>query len=367
MRACPRPRPQLRANSVKPLPQRERGFTPRLVVATGEPAGVGPDVCLLSAAAADAELLFVGDPDVLRQRARQIGIRADIETVADPARPRSPRPRGRTAVLPVACAAPVTAGEADVKNAPYVIRVLEVAAELALCGDYDGLVTAPAHKGVINDAGIAFSGHTEWLARRTGAGRAVMLLTAGRMRVALATTHLPLRAVPGAITGALLREVIAILHGEMRAKFHINRPRIHVCGLNPHAGEGGHLGREEIDTIIPAIQDLRRQGLDLTGPLPADTVFVPDSLRRADVVLAMYHDQGLPTLKSRNFDKAVNITLGLPIIRTSPDHGTALEIAGSGRAKPDSMQSAIAAAAQLAVNMAGAGAKSGRRETKVKT
>lgn len=322
-------------------------MTPRIVITPGEPAGIGPDICLqLVEQEHAAALLFVGDARVLRARARRLNLATRVEIVADPAAP-LPRGAGVMAVWPVPCSAAVTPGRVDARNAPYVIRTLQRALALTRGGGYDAWVTGPVHKGVINDGGIAFSGHTEWLAQHTGARRAVMLLAGPGLRVALATTHLPLREVAAAITPQLLREVITVLRDDLRDKFHIAHPRIHVCGLNPHAGEGGHLGREELEVIAPVVEELRGRGFALQGPLPADTVFLPDALRDADAVLAMYHDQGLPVLKHAAFGNAVNLTLGLPIVRASVDHGTALGLAGSGRTDVAGLRAALAAAIEL--------------------
>lgn len=243
---------------------------------------------------------------------------------------------------------PVVPGRPDPANSSYVLRLIDRAVDGALAGEFDALVTAPVAKGVINDAGITFSGHTEYLQQRTKAARAVMLLTTGQLRVALATTHLPLNAVAAAITIESLTEVATILAAELHSRFGISAPRIAVCGLNPHAGEGGHLGDEELRVIRPAVQRLQRAGIRASGPLPADTVFVPRVLAGFDAVLAMYHDQGLPVIKHAGFEDAVNVTLGLPIIRTSPDHGTAFDLAGSGRADPRSLIAAVELASRLA-------------------
>jgi 4-hydroxythreonine-4-phosphate dehydrogenase len=243
----------------------------------------------------------------------------------------------------------VRAGQLDPANAAYVLETLTRAVELCEGQNVAALVTGPVHKGVINDAGIEFTGHTEFLAQRTGAATPVMMLAAGRLRVALATTHVPLRDVAAVITEERLKAVVRVLARDLSLRFGLRRPRILVCGLNPHSGEQGHLGREEIDVIEPAMSELRAEGIDLTGPLPADTLFTPRYLRRADAVLAMYHDQGLPVLKYAGFGEAVNITLGLPIIRTSVDHGTALDLAGTGRADAGSLRAAIGMAARLAL------------------
>jgi len=250
-------------------------------------------------------------------------------------------------VLPVRLAAPVSPGTLDRRNAGYVLATLERAAAGCLSAEFDAVVTAPVQKSVINDAGLPFRGHTEFFQQQAGVGRVVMLLAGPGLRVALATTHLPLKDVPGAITRTLLHEVLAILVADLRAKFGIARPRVLVAGLNPHAGEGGHLGREELDTLIPALQSFPDRTCTLLGPLPADTLFTPKYLEQADAVLAMYHDQGLPVLKHRSFGEAVNITLGLPFIRTSVDHGTALDLAGTGRADSGSLEAALAAALDM--------------------
>ncbi|MDQ1212327.1 4-hydroxythreonine-4-phosphate dehydrogenase [Pantoea anthophila] len=244
-------------------------------------------------------------------------------------------------------AQPVTPGELCVANGDYVLATLARACDGCLQGEFAALITGPVHKGVINDAGIAFTGHTEFFADRAGGHRVVMMLATEALRVALATTHLPLKEVPAAVTRECLHEVITILHRDLQQKFAIAEPHIYVCGLNPHAGEGGHMGREEIETITPALNELRQQGIKLTGPLPADTLFQPKYLQNADAVLAMYHDQGLPVLKFQGFGRAVNITLGLPFIRTSVDHGTALELAGLGQAEPGSFITAL----NLAITM----------------
>ncbi|APZ44121.1 4-hydroxythreonine-4-phosphate dehydrogenase PdxA [Acidihalobacter ferrooxydans] len=321
----------------------------RLVITPGEPAGIGPDLLVQLAQqppAGAAPWIVVADPDLLAARARQLGLPLRLrEYTADAA---APTAIGELCVLPVAATAPVTAGQLDPANADYVLRTLTRAADGCLRGEFAALVTGPVHKGVINDAGIAFTGHTEFLAARCGNAHPVMLLAADALRVALATTHLPLAEVSRAITPARLERVLRILDHDLRTRFGLAQPRILVCGLNPHAGESGHLGREEIDIIEPTLKRLRAVGLHLTGPLPADTLFTPRHLEHADAVLAMYHDQGLPVLKYAGFGHAVNITLGLPIIRTSVDHGTALDLAGSGRAETGSLRAALDLAADLA-------------------
>ena len=318
---------------------------PRLALTPGEPAGIGPDLTvLLAERARDYELVVVGDAEMLEARARTLGLA--LETAAfDAARPAERAPH-RLSVLHVPAVQPPRPGQLDAANAPYVLETLRQATAGCLDGRFDALVTGPLHKGVINEAGIPFSGHTEFLAELTGAPRVVMLLVGGGLRVALATTHLPLKDVAGALTPALLREVIEILHRDLREKFGFADPHIAVAGLNPHAGEGGHLGREEIEVIAPVLDALRAQGMRLWGPLPADTLF--NHLDGVDAVLAMYHDQGLPVLKYASFGEGVNLTLGLPIIRTSVDHGTALRLAGTGNIHGGSLDAAVEYAQDLA-------------------
>ena len=317
---------------------------PRIVVTPGEPAGIGPDIVLMAAEKAwNAELLCVADQDLLRERAQQLGL--DIElapyTTGDAAEAHRP---GRLRYVHVPAPSPVKAGELSVDNAFYVLATLSLATELCRCGDAQALVTGPVQKSVINDAGIPFTGHTEFFAQAFNCPEVVMMLSAGNLRVALATTHLPLAAVPSAITQEHLEKTLRILRHDLQQQFQLSNPRITVLGLNPHAGESGHLGREEIDTITPVLQRLRSEGCALSGPLPADTAFNPDQLSNTDAYLAMYHDQGLPVLKFAGFGEAVNITLGLPIIRTSVDHGTALSLAGTGRAQSSSLEAAITVA-----------------------
>lgn len=320
----------------------------RLLLTPGEPAGIGPDlVVALAQQPHAAELVAVADADLLAQRARQLGLPLRIVPASLQA-PAAAHEPGTLRVLHVALAAPAQAGRLDPRNARYVLQTLETAARTCLAGQAQGLVTAPVQKSVINDAGIPFSGHTEFLAELCGAPMPVMMLVADTLRVALATTHLPLREVPQALTRDTLMAVLRVLERDLRARFGIAAPRILVCGLNPHAGEGGHLGREEIEVIAPVLDSLRAEGLRLTGPLPADTLFTPKYLEHADAVLAMFHDQGLPVLKYAGFGHAVNITLGLPILRTSVDHGTALELAGTGRADSGSLRAALALAVTLA-------------------
>lgn len=317
---------------------------PRIALTPGEPAGIGPDLAvMLAQRERPCRLVAIADPGLLEQRARQLGLPLRLlpPDASGPGRP------GELAVLPVPLATPTEPGRLDPDNARYVLDTLARAGEACLRGDFDAVVTAPVQKSVINDAGVPFSGHTEFFQEQAGCRRVVMMLACPGLRVALATTHLPLRAVPDAITQSLLHEVLGILVSDLRQKFGIRRPRILVAGLNPHAGEEGHLGREEIEVIRPALATFRDPECYLLGPLPADTLFTPGQLARADAVLAMYHDQGLPVLKFKGFGNAVNITLGLPFIRTSVDHGTALDIAGSGRADPGSLQAALDAALDM--------------------
>ncbi|HUH37488.1 MAG TPA: 4-hydroxythreonine-4-phosphate dehydrogenase PdxA [Spongiibacteraceae bacterium] len=316
--------------------------TAPVAISVGEPAGIGPDILLQWVAAhrPAAPLLAYADADLLRARAGQLGLAV---TLTDAPSDR----QGRLGVRHTPLAAPVRPGQLDPANAGYVLHCLGQAADDCIAGRAAALVTGPVHKGVINDAGIAFSGHTEFLAARAGVAHVVMMLATAKLRVALVTTHLPLRAVPDAITPGWLSDCIRILARDLVDKFAIPQPRILVLGLNPHAGEGGHLGREEIEVIEPVLAALRREGMQLSGPLPADTAFTPRHLAACDAVLAMYHDQGLPVLKFQGFGEAVNITLGLPYVRTSVDHGTALDLAGSGRAETGSLNAALACASDL--------------------
>ncbi len=324
------------------------GKLARIAVTAGEPAGIGPDLCAaLAQHPHDAELVVVADPELIRERAARLRHSLKLESFDADAAPQR-NTAGCLRVLEVPLAAPVQPGRLDPANAGYVLETLRRAGQGCLDGRFDAVVTAPVHKGVINDAGIPFTGHTEFFAELTAAPLPVMMLAAGTLRVALATTHLPLKDVSAAITRPRLEQVLRILHHDLQDKFGLPHPRILVCGLNPHAGEGGHLGREELDVIEPTLSALRNEGLDLVGPLPADTLFTPRQLDQADAVLAMYHDQGLPVLKHVGFGHAVNITLGLSIIRTSVDHGTALDLAGTGRAEAGS----LLAATELAVTLA---------------
>lgn len=321
---------------------------PRLAITCGEPAGVGPElVARLAATPLAADLVALGDAGLLERAAQRCSVALKIESYDG--QPRSLRAAGGLRVLEVPLRAEETPGQPDPRNAFHVLNALARAADGCLDGEFDALVTAPVQKSVINEAGEAFSGHTEFFAQRTGCD-VVMMLASPELRVALATTHLPLAGVPAAITRESLARVLRIVHAELAAQFGIAEPCIAVLGLNPHAGEDGYLGREELDTIIPALDALRAEGMQLLGPLPADTAFVPAMRARYDAVLAMYHDQALPVLKSEAFDRTVNITLGLPFVRTSVDHGTALDLAGTGRADPVCMFAAADVALRLAEN-----------------
>ena len=321
----------------------------RLAITVGEPAGIGPDICLelaRDARAPDVDVTFIGDARQLAQRAAVLGVDVPFAPF-EPGRLPAATPPGAVPVLQVDLPRPPAPGRPDPANALALLEGLDHAVAGCLNGRFDALVTAPLDKGVIVDAGIPFSGHTEYLAARCGTPQVVMMLLAGRLRIALATTHLPLRQVADALTIDGLGGTLRILDRDLRERFGIAHPRIAVCGLNPHAGERGHLGREEIDVIAPAIAAARAEGLDLAGPLAADTLLTPARLAPFDAVLAMYHDQGLPVLKYAGFGQAVNVTLGLPIVRTSVDHGTAYDIAGSGRADAGSLRAAVALAADL--------------------
>ena len=320
----------------------------RIAFTPGEPAGIGPDLCLLLAQQAlDIELVVIADPDLLAQRAARLELPLRIRTFDESAAPQCSA-AGEVCILPVAMAQPAECGILNSNNGQYVLNTLDRAIAGCQSGSFDALVTGPVHKGIINDAGIAFSGHTEYLAEATATETVVMLLATEELRVALVTTHVPLQDVSSLITAERLQRVIRVLHADLQQRFGIAQPRIKVCGLNPHAGEGGHLGREEIETIIPTLKKLRDEGMDLDGPLPADTVFNTRYIADSDAILAMYHDQGLPVLKHSGFGRAVNITLGLPIIRTSVDHGTALDLAGSGRIDTGSLQVALSHAIKMA-------------------
>lgn len=325
------------------------GRRPVLAVTVGDPAGIGPDICLsLRAREFSADIVLLGDVDVLAARARVLGL--DPPEAGYPASSATP---GRMRVLHVPVVHPVVPGRLDPRNADHVLALLDRALSGCRSGEFAGMVTAPVNKAVLNDAGHGFSGHTEYLAERSGCPLPVMMLVGGRMRVALVTTHLPLSEVPKAITRERVRETLRVLSGGLARHFGLARPRILVAGLNPHAGDGGHIGREDVEQVAPAILDARDEGMLAEGPLPADTLFHPRMLEGVDAVLAMYHDQGLPVLKHASFGQGVNVTLGLPFIRTSVDHGTAAELAASGRADPGSLIAAVELALAMAARRVG--------------
>lgn len=327
-----------------------------LALSAGEPAGIGPELCLqLAAEKRDAGIVVIASQSLLSERARQLGVEVTLHPWQPGTLPQTAA--GHLSVRHVDGCASFAAGELDTANSGYVLDTLTVAARGCLAGDFDGMVTAPVHKGVINDAGIEFSGHTEFLQQLCDVERVVMMLATEELRVALVTTHLPLKEVPAAITPERLTQVATILNADLKTFFGIEQPRILVAGLNPHAGEAGHLGREEMEVIEPTLEKLRADGLQLTGPLPADTLFTPHWLDDADAALAMYHDQGLPVLKFQGFGRAVNITLGLPIVRTSVDHGTALDLAGTGQADAGSLYTAIRVGEQMARSLKSANRK----------
>ncbi|ALZ97963.1 MULTISPECIES: 4-hydroxythreonine-4-phosphate dehydrogenase PdxA [Leclercia] len=322
----------------------------RVVITPGEPAGIGPDLVVqLAQRSWPVELVICADASVLEARAKTLNLPLTLLPYQAENAP-LPQQAGTLTLLPVPLRTPVVPGQLSTENGHYVVETLARACDGCLSGEFAALITGPVHKGVINDAGVAFTGHTEFFEARSHSAKVVMMLATEELRVALATTHLPIKAVSDAITPDLLREVIAILHHDLRTKFGIADPHVLVCGLNPHAGEGGHMGTEEIDTIIPVLDEMRAQGMNLSGPLPADTLFQPKYLDHADAVLAMYHDQGLPVLKYQGFGRGVNITLGLPFIRTSVDHGTALDLAGQGKADVGSFITALNLAIKMIVN-----------------
>ncbi|MDN6114528.1 MAG: 4-hydroxythreonine-4-phosphate dehydrogenase PdxA [Enterobacterales bacterium] len=329
------------------MPSNHTHDTFRVVITPGEPAGVGPDLVIaLAQQAWPAELVVCADPALLLERAALLQLPLTLREY-QPDVPAQPQADKTLTILPIKLHSKALPGQLDVNNGAYVVDTLARACDGCLSGEFAALITGPVHKGIINDAGVPFTGHTEFFAERSHRDRVVMMLATEELRVALATTHLPLLDVPAAITPQTLTEVITILDHDLRTKFGIDEPQIYVCGLNPHAGEGGHMGREEIDVIIPTLESLRQQGIHLIGPLPADTLFQPKYLEHADAVLAMYHDQGLPVLKYQGFGRAVNITLGLPFIRTSVDHGTALDLAATGIADVGSFRTAL----NLAIKM----------------
>ena len=321
---------------------------PVIAVTSGEPAGVGPELCLrLLERDFPARLVILADRQLLKARSGAVGLSSDRLKLRDWASELPPE-RGVVDILHQPLVAPSNPGQLDPANANYVLGLLDRALDGCRSGEFAAMVTAPVHKGVINDAGVYFTGHTEYLAERTNTPRVVMMLAGSKLKVALATTHLPLKDVPAAITQESLEATLRILHADMRSKYGLADPRILVAGLNPHAGEGGYLGMEEIEVITPVLERLRGEGMRLLGPLPADTMFTPPMLAQGDCVLAMYHDQGLTALKYATFGNGINVTLGLPIIRTSVDHGTALELAGTGKADPGSLFVAVEQAIAMA-------------------
>ena len=323
-------------------------MTLRIAITPGEPAGIGPDLLItLAQQAWDAQLVVLADAKLLKERAKLLGLPINLIEF-DESAPAKATPAGSVYIYQVNLGDDVELGVLNDANGQYVLDTLRIASEKNMDGTFDAVVTGPVHKGIINKAGISFSGHTEYFAQQLNTADVVMLLATEGLRVALVTTHIPLAYVSRAITEDRLTKVATILDHDLRTKFGIEKPRILVCGLNPHAGEDGHLGREEIDTITPTLDILRSQGMNLIGPLPADTLFQDKYLSEADAVLAMYHDQGLPVLKYKGFGKSVNITLGLPFIRTSVDHGTALDLAGTGTADVGSFELAIREAIKLA-------------------
>jgi len=323
---------------------------PLIAITSGEPAGIGPDICLaLQGASVQGRLVVLADKGVLADRAAQLDLRITLRDF-DPRASRAAD--GSLEVLHLPAVAAVHAGRLDAANGRYVLALLDRAAQGCLSGEFAAMVTAPVQKSIINDAGIVFSGHTEYLAAKAGRDRVVMMLAGGGLRVALATTHLALADVPAAITRESLEQTLRIMVHDLRTRFGLNTPRIAVAGLNPHAGEQGYLGREDDEVIAPVIAQLKAEGINVSGPWPADTLFVPSRLKTVDCVLAMYHDQGLPVLKYASFGGGVNITLGLPFIRTSVDHGTALDLAGTGKADPGSLIAAVNMAADMAANSA---------------
>jgi len=327
--------------------QASSGLVNRLALTVGEPAGVGPDLTVqLAQTALTDQLVAICDKGLLERRAQILGL--PLTLLDFDSNTRAPAPAGSLWVKHVPLASQEIAGQLNPDNGQYVLDTLTVAAQGCLDNVFDAMVTAPVHKGVINEAGVAFTGHTEFLEEYTQTERVVMMLATEGLMVALVTTHLPLKDVPAAITDTRIQQVTRVLHHDLQHFFGLDNPRILVCGLNPHAGEGGHMGREEIDVIEPCLESLRETGMTLMGPLPADTLFTDKVLNQGDAVLAMYHDQGLPVLKYKGFGKAANITLGLPIIRTSVDHGTALDLAGTGKADMGSLHTAIQYAQRMA-------------------
>lgn len=326
-------------------------MTLRIALTPGEPAGIGPDLAVqLAQQAWPVEIVVCANAALLQERAAQLDLPLTLLPYHEAQAPQ-PQKAGTLTIKNFELAAPVTAGQLNESNGLYVVDTLRYVGDKAMSGAFSAIVTGPVHKGIINQAGIPFSGHTEFFAHQSNTPYVVMMLATEGLRVALATTHIPLAYVAKAITRERLQKVIRVLHHDLQQKFALQAPVIYVCGLNPHAGEDGHLGREEIDIMIPALNELRAEGMQLVGPLPADTLFQPKYLDHADAVLAMYHDQGLPVLKHKGFGKSVNISLGLPLIRTSVDHGTALELAGTGKADSGSLFHAVEQAIELATRV----------------
>ncbi|MEQ1527501.1 MAG: 4-hydroxythreonine-4-phosphate dehydrogenase PdxA [Gallionella sp.] len=319
-----------------------------LAITAGEPAGIGPDLCVqLASQALQTPIVVIADKNLLMQRAQQLGVILQLRNYVAGQVAREPN---NLTVIHIPLAQPSQAGVLNAANSRYVLATLSRAVQGCQAGEFAGMVTAPVHKGIINDAGIPFTGHTEFLAEQTQTKQVVMMLVGGGMRVALVTIHLPLKDVAATITQPLLESLLRIVHSDLQQRFGIAQPRILVAGLNPHAGEGGYLGREEIDVMIPVLDKLRGEGMNVSVPLPADTLFTPHKLAQCDAVLSMYHDQGLPVLKHASFGQGVNVTLGLPIIRTSVDHGTALDLAGTGKADSGSLLEAIKVATEMVQN-----------------
>ncbi|WDE08420.1 4-hydroxythreonine-4-phosphate dehydrogenase PdxA [Thalassomonas viridans] len=325
-------------------------MTKRLAITPGEPAGIGPDLVIAIAQQAwPVQVVVIASADLLLKRAKQLQLPLELIPY-DAGAAAKPQQAGTLTVLPLELGAPCVPGQLNPDNGHYVVESLRIASEKNMSGEFDAIVTGPVHKGLINQAGIPFSGHTEYFAHQANCSDVVMMLATEGLRVALVTTHIPLAYVAKAITTQRLQKVTRILHRDLIEKFGIANPAIYACGLNPHAGENGHLGTEEIETIIPAFEELRQEGINIIGPLPADTIFQEKYLSQADAILTMYHDQGLPVLKYKGFGASVNITLGLPFIRTSVDHGTALELAATGQADPGSFFEAMSNAIHLVNN-----------------
>jgi len=322
----------------------------RIAITPGEPAGIGPDLAIAIAQQSwPVEMVVVASKTLMSERAKNLGLPLTLIDY-DPNISPQPQQAGTLTILSVDMGEPCIPGELNAQNGTYVIETLRIASEKNISGEFDAVVTGPVHKGLINQSGIAFSGHTEYFALQANCSDVVMMLATEGLRVALVTTHIPLAYVSKAITAERLQKVTRILHNDLKTKFGISEPKIYVCGINPHAGEGGHLGKEEIEVMIPALDELKAEGINTIGPLPADTIFQEKYLSDADAILTMYHDQGLPVLKYKGFGSSVNITLGLPFIRTSVDHGTALELAGTNSADSGSFVEAINTAISLANN-----------------